>query len=327
MSFEVKNPAAGEVAFRQDFTAEDFHTGGFRSDELHFCLPYGEIRGRQWTFDGIRMIHSESIFNQCAELEWSGDTEMVTMHFNLKGKVSMTDPEIRQTFAFSNNQHNIFYGRKAAGIMKNEDLQMSLFLVQFSKEAFFTIAGNGNDVIRRFADAVAKDQAAAFSDANLPIDFSIGQCIDSVLNCPYADSLKRMYLLSKSIEMLVMQAESFDKVLSKKATVLKTDYDKERISFARNYLLKHLACPPSLTELAKLAGMNEYKLKKGFKEMFGMPAFQYVADVRLGLAKEDILAGRKSATEIAFELGYSSLPHFSSAFKKKFGVSPNQVKA
>ena len=57
-----------------------------------------------------------------------------------------------------------------------------------------------------------------------------------------------------------------------------------------------------------------------------MSAFQYVADVRLGLAKEDILAGRKSITQVAFELGYSSLPHFSNAFKKKFGVSPNKVK-
>jgi AraC-like DNA-binding protein len=91
-------------------------------------------------------------------------------------------------------------------------------------------------------------------------------------------------------------------------------------------LLAHLDCPPSLTELAKVAGLNAYKLKRGFKETFGVPAFQYLADVRLGRAREDMLAGRKSATEIAFELGYSSLPHFSHAFKKKFGVSPSRVR-
>jgi AraC-like DNA-binding protein len=326
MAFELKNNADEQAVFRQDFTTHDFQTGGYQSDAFHYELPGGEVRGRQWVFDGIRMIHSESSFSEPTELAWSGDTEMVTMHFNLKGKVSLTDLQTKKTFAFSNNQHNIFYGRKAEGTMKNEALEMSLFLVQFSKEAFFTLAGNGNDAIRRFADAVSNEQATAFSDFNLPIDFRIKHCIDSVLHSPYSQALERMFLLSKSIEMLVLQAESFDKMLNKKSVVLKTDYDKERISFARDYLLEHLASPPSLTELARVAGINEFKLKKGFKETFGLPAFQYVADVRLGLAKAEILTGRKSATEVAFELGYSSLAHFSSAFKKKFGVSPNQVK-
>jgi AraC-like DNA-binding protein len=272
------------------------------------------------------MLHSESTFQAYADLAWRGDTEMVTMHFNLAGKLSLTDAETGKTFAFSGNQHNLFYGRKAEGRMKTEALTTRLFLVQFAKDAFFKLADNGNEAIRRFADAVANDRAAAFSDANLPLDLPLRQCIQAVLNCPYGEALQRMYLLSKAIEMLVLQAESFDKRLRQKPAVLKTEYDQERIVFARDYLLAHLDCPPSLTELAKVAGINAYKLKRGFKETFGVPAFQYLADVRLGRAREDMLAGRKSATEIAFELGYSSLPHFSHAFKKKFGVSPRQVR-
>ncbi|HEV7230428.1 MAG TPA: helix-turn-helix transcriptional regulator, partial [Bacteroidia bacterium] len=53
--------------------------------------------------------------------------------------------------------------------------------------------------------------------------------------------------------------------------------------------------------------------------------FEYLSDVRLELAKNDLLDKRKSATEIAFELGYSSLQHFSSAFKKKFGIAPSKI--
>jgi AraC-like DNA-binding protein len=325
MSFEVKNGVAGEPAFRQDFSTDDFH-GGYQTEAFHYCLPGAETRGRHWIFDGIRMLHSESTFSDCTDLAWKGDTEMVTMHFNLKGKVSVTDAETGKTFAFANNQHNLLYGRSAEGTMKNEALQIRMFLVQFSKKAFFTIADNGNEAIRRFADVVASDRAAAFSEANLSIDVNLRRCIDAVLHCPYADSLMRMYLRSKAIEMLVLQAESFNKAPGKKASVLKTDYDRERILFARDYLLGRLDCPPSLAELSGAAGINEFKLKKGFKETFGVTAFQYLADVRLSLAKDDILAGRRSATDIAFALGYSSLAHFSSAFKKKFGVSPNRAK-
>jgi AraC family transcriptional activator of pyochelin receptor len=134
-----------------------------------------------------------------------------------------------------------------------------------------------------------------------------------------------MFFFSKSIEMLVLQAESFNKLLYKKSLYIKNDYDKERILFARDYLIKHIERPPTLTQLSKIAGINEYKLKRGFKETFNQTAFEYLSDVRLETAKNDLLDKTKSITEIAFELGYSSLQHFSAAFKKKFGVAPSKV--
>ena len=40
------------------------------------------------------------------------------------------------------------------------------------------------------------------------------------------------------------------------------------------------------------------------------------------MAKNHLLENNKSISQIASDLGYSSLPHFSYAFKKKFGLSP-----
>ena len=84
--------------------------------------------------------------------------------------------------------------------------------------------------------------------------------------------------------------------------------------------------PPSLSELARIIGINEYKLKRGFKEIFGNTVFGYLSDARLEIAKMDLLENKKTVSEIALELGYSSLPHFSNAFKNKFGVSPAKLK-
>ena len=74
--------------------------------------------------------------------------------------------------------------------------------------------------------------------------------------------------------------------------------------------------PPGLTELARAAGINEYKLKKGFKETFGNTVFGYLAETRLELAKNDLLEEEKSISEIAFELGYSSV-HFLAIMRKR----------
>jgi AraC family transcriptional activator of pyochelin receptor len=52
-------------------------------------------------------------------------------------------------------------------------------------------------------------------------------------------------------------------VINKKTQYIKKDYDKERIVFARDYLLKNIESPPTLTVLSRIAGINEYKLKGG----------------------------------------------------------------
>jgi AraC-like DNA-binding protein len=94
----------------------------------------------------------------------------------------------------------------------------------------------------------------------------------------------------------------------------------------RDYLVDHAACPPSLTELAKIAGLNEFKLKKGFKEVFNTSVFAYLSDFKLNEARNELLSGATPIKEVAEQLGYSSVQHFTKAFKGKFGVSPGRVK-
>lgn len=48
--------------------------------------------------------------------------------------------------------------------------------------------------------------------------------------------------------------------------------------------------------------------------------------IKMTHSKNDLLNTSKSATEIARELGFSSLQHFSAAFSKKFGGSPKKMK-
>jgi AraC-type DNA-binding domain-containing proteins len=97
-------------------------------------------------------------------------------------------------------------------------------------------------------------------------------------------------------------------------------------SFAHQYLLEHLAMPPSINELARIAGINSFKLRNGFKELFGDTIFGYLNSFRLEKAYHMILWSEKNMTQIAFELGFSSLQHFSTAFKKAYGCSPKKIK-
>jgi AraC family transcriptional activator of pyochelin receptor len=322
MAFEIKKE--GIRLFRENFTADDFAVKDFRTTSVDLVHSFGTTKGTQWFFDGIKMNYSESVFTEPVMLDWKGNDGTVNMHFNLQGKISIINKNNPDGFELSNNQHNLFYGNESGGKLNVTELEMKIFLVQFSKKTFLDIVTGGNDALKRFADAVAKGEPEMLSEKNLNIDLNLQNCIRSILNCNYPDSLKRMFLFSKSIEMLVLQAECYDRSFSSKE-YLKKEYDKERILFARDYLLKNIDCPPTLTELSKIAGINEFKLKKGFKETFHQTVFEYLSDVRMQIAKMELLENKKSITEIAFELGYSSIQHFSSAFRKKYGISPAKV--
>jgi AraC family transcriptional regulator, transcriptional activator of the genes for pyochelin and ferripyochelin receptors len=126
--------------------------------------------------------------------------------------------------------------------------------------------------------------------------------------------------------LLVLQAEISNLALMPAYHYLKSAHDKECIIYAQQYLMKHVESPPSLSQLSKIVGINEYKLKRGFKEMFNNTVFGYLAEARLELAKNDLLETDKKVNEIASDLGYCSVPHFSHAFKKKFGFSPGMLR-
>jgi AraC-like DNA-binding protein len=104
------------------------------------------------------------------------------------------------------------------------------------------------------------------------------------------------------------------------------DYDKGRLLFARQYMIDHLSMPPSIAELSSIAGINQFKLKNGFRELFGNTVYGYLNQVRLEKARVLMTQGEKNLTQIAFELGFSSLQHFSTAFKKAYGCSPKKIK-
>jgi len=94
----------------------------------------------------------------------------------------------------------------------------------------------------------------------------------------------------------------------------------------RAYLDEHYADPPSLLALAHLFGINDYKLKKGFKEFFGLTVFGYIAEKRLTEARRLLEATARPIQEVSEAVGFSTPAHFATCFRRKFGVAPSQLR-
>lgn len=329
MSFALKGISGDHFQRLNHFFGNGFE--GDRLVEHSQKINHHAVEGQSndWYFDGIRMGYSEWHYKKPVSLKWSYDiqVDMVTFQANLNGSIFMGNELNQPLQLFGGYQHNLFYSNgndSNEGFLKSERLRTSMFFVQFTKDAFLHLTKDANEVLNRFSDNVLNGQRALLSPANLPVDPNMLNLIKSVVNCRYKDGLKKMYLLSKSIELLVLQAEACNAAQRATYKYIKTHYDKECILHAHEYIMHHLEEPPSLSELAKIIGINEYKLKRGFKEVFNTTVFGYLSDARLELAKNDLLEKNKSIAEIASALGYSSIQHFSFAFKKKFGVAPSK---
>ncbi|HHP7244567.1 MAG TPA: helix-turn-helix transcriptional regulator [Elainellaceae cyanobacterium] len=106
------------------------------------------------------------------------------------------------------------------------------------------------------------------------------------------------------------------------AKSLKPD-DVERIHYAKEILISRLSHPPTLIELARLVGINDCKLKAGFRQVFGTTVFGYLHDCRMEKSRQLLEAGELSVADAAQAVGFANRSHFAIAFRKKFGMNPS----
>ena len=161
-----------------------------------------------------------------------------------------------------------------------------------------------------------------------PISPAVNVILHQLLNCPYQDTIRQLYLEGKVLELMALQANQFTEStkLIPMARRLKSD-DIERIYHAKQILLNNLINPPSLTDLARQVSINDFKLKQGFRQVFGTTVFGYLHQHRMEQALLMLRSTEMTVTQVAQAIGYANPSQFSAAFKKKFGVLPKTMKA
>lgn len=108
---------------------------------------------------------------------------------------------------------------------------------------------------------------------------------------------------------------------------LANDSERDKVMEARLIIEQHLDQPLTIRELSRKVAMNECYLKKGFKTLVGRTIHEYQQELRINKAKELLQQQGRSVSDVANTLGYSSISHFSTAFKKATGMKPCELLA
>lgn len=147
--------------------------------------------------------------------------------------------------------------------------------------------------------------------------------LKQIFQCPFEGTIKQIYLEGKCLELVALKLDQL-KELDKRVDPscwLSAD-DVERVHRAKAILIDNLDSPPSLIKLARLVHLNDYKLKIGFRQIFGTTVFGYLYQHRMEVARQLLAKRQMNVKEVAQKVGYASQSRFAAAFRKQFGLNP-----
>jgi AraC family transcriptional regulator len=105
-----------------------------------------------------------------------------------------------------------------------------------------------------------------------------------------------------------------------------SDY-RPQVERAIAHILEHLGEPLTLAAVARVAHLSEFHFHRIFASVVGEPVGRFITRKRLELAALRLAyEPARPVTEIALDVGYSSVSNFSKAFASFFGCSPSQVR-
>lgn len=160
-----------------------------------------------------------------------------------------------------------------------------------------------------------------------PMDAEYKRILNEILQAENDRNFEKFIIHNR---MLLLMERFFTRIYKKMNDqhfeIKMSNDDISRLQLVEQELVKDFTVPPpGISKLARMAAMSPSKLKNSFKEIYGLPIYQYFQKHRMNKAKAMLLSNKYSVKEVGMEVGYSNLSNFAKAFKKSFDQLPSDI--
>jgi len=204
-------------------------------------------------------------------------------------------------------EHQLYGGSR----MKYIDIRFDIGLIKQISQLPIT------ELIARFENQMGVDDIQI---ASCPSTAQLNYLAQSILNCEMTGAARKLFLNAKALEALSLVISS---TTSQQSSINKKD--RALIESAVKLLHDRYHERWTIETIAKKIGLNEKKLKHGFRQLMDNTVHKYLEEVRITSSIDKLLSGA-SVTEVAYSVGYSNPSHFAKAFRRIYGTSPSQWK-
>jgi AraC-like DNA-binding protein len=160
-----------------------------------------------------------------------------------------------------------------------------------------------------------------------PMDMEYKRLLSEILNNNVEASYETFVIQNR---VMLLLERFFTRIYNKMSDmhfdVKLSNEDINRLKIIEKELVKDFSVePPGIAKLAIMAAMSQSKLKNSFKEVYGVPVYQYYQKHRMNKAKAMLLSRKYTVKEVGMDLGYSNLSNFAKAFRKAFDQLPSDL--
>lgn len=159
-----------------------------------------------------------------------------------------------------------------------------------------------------------------------PNDPAISGLLKNILECPFTGEMKAAHQREHLRALLMLQLFHFSPLLTGDEVRMESRIskcDEHVLHEVKAYLDEHYLHPCSLDGLSKRFGLNEFKLKHGFKRLFDVSPIRYMQQKRLQFSLVLLRDSNKTVKEIADMIGYGHAANYTAAFTRMFTRPPH----
>lgn len=205
----------------------------------------------------------------------------------------------------------------------HEETRVMYFEVspEYFHNTFFDDDHDQNPALQKLRDRLERNEFTAHSTSTSAMQRRI---IHDITHCPLDGSLGKLMLEASLQQMFALQLAEMMKDHSRRSRL--STRDREIIHAVKHHLQSTFSEDHSLLDLSRRFGLNQNKLKTGFREEFGVPVIEYLFQLKMDHAKMLLCSYGANVSEAASAVGYRHAHHFATAFKRKFGFSPSRLR-
>ncbi|ABQ06332.1 helix-turn-helix domain-containing protein [Flavobacterium johnsoniae] len=294
--------------------------------DIKFATPKGDILFHEHTItDELSILQGNYQLYDDVAISGHGDSPLLEMHFNLTNqKIGYINPGSSKGYASPMSGNITFLSAEDnhAKIDFKKDIIYNTFDIHLPLNVLTKYEGESK-VMDSFLNNIQKNSSNALAKNEIKISAKIFSVIEDIKNCFYRGLTRKIYMESKVYELIALSHHNLD--IEKQSRNLAGD-DVEKIKFAAQLIRENIDNPFTIVELARKVGVNQTKLKEGFKTVFGDTVFGYLQEIRMNKARHYLSDTSLSIQEISHLSGYQNVSNFSIAFKRIFGYPPTKLR-
>ncbi len=320
MLFELLSDENREIQFPGQTPPEQqkFLVPG--SERLSMNGSFGGMLFQQMTGEDFQIHYTNYLISERSSFRCRAPFALVELQFCLLRGVEYQLAPIGK-LGMKRFHYNITYVPFTENQVEFYERRYSTFDIHYSLNFLRRIAPEF-PVLAAFLEKIDQGKAGQISRVSPMASNEMLAIIGRLLQPDPANPVEEFQSESLVKDLLIMALQRLDQDQPRRSERF-TDYEIGCIREARRLMLAHMEEPLTIRELCQKVGINDFKLKKGFRQVFGTTPYFDFREERMKLAARLLLDRSLTIQEISFRVGFRNVSNFSTAFRRQFACTPS----